>query len=413
MITPGEVSPSPGVFFDLSGPARLSAYPPHRSAGNPDRLSIPADKPVEGLGILWLQAIKGMVQPKPKFDTSRTRQTIERGRRAKWIRRRGSKSRGFFYTDFNGKRVTDDATLERIKALVIPPAWRHVRISPAASSSIQAVGMDTTGRIQYLYHPKFAERQQKKKFEKIERFGVHLPRFRTVTNEHISLPGFPREKVLAVMMRLINSLYIRVGTERSARHYRTYGITTLKNDHLEIRPRGRLVFDFVGKSHIKHRMVLVDEELAAVMKDLKQLGGARKLFHYLDADGKARAIKPAEINAYIKEATSPEFSSKDFRTWGGTLLAAIALAEIGKAEDEREIKRNIVKAVKHVAEQLGNTPTVCRGSYIHPAVLAAYQSGITLDEFRPKSSRRIHRVESDYEPEERALLRLLKNDGKK
>lgn len=353
-----------------------------------------------------------METKKPKFDISKTRQTIERGRRAKWIRRRGSKSRGFIYTDPTGKKITDEMALERIKSLVIPPAWRHVRISPAVSSSIQAVGMDTTGRIQYLYHPKFAERQQRKKFEKIERFGLYLPRLRAVTNEHISLPGFPREKVLAVMMRLINSLYIRVGTEKSARHYRTYGITTLQNNHLEIRRGGRLIFDFVGKSHIKHRMVLVDEELAAVMKDLKQLGGARKLFHYLDADGKARPIKPAEINSYIKEATSPEFSSKDFRTWGGTLLAAIALAELGKPEDLKQAKRNIVRAVKHVAQQLGNTPTVCRGSYIHPTVISAYESGITLDEYRPRKARLIRRVEADYDPEERALLRMLKSNGK-
>lgn len=350
-----------------------------------------------------------MLAVKPIFDASRAKQTIERGRRAKWIRRRGSKSRGFFYTDSQGARVTNEITLERIRSLVIPPAWRHVRISPAASSAIQAVGMDTTGRIQYLYHTKFSEKQQRKKFEKIVRFGEYLPRLRDVTNEHISLDGFPREKVLAVMMRLINSLYMRVGTEKSARHYRTYGITTLHNKHLEIKRGGELVFDFVGKSHVKHRKVLVDEELASVMKDLKQLGGARKLFHYLDDAGKARPVRPGDLNTYIKQITTPEFSCKDFRTWGGTLLAATALADLGKAEDEKQLKKNIVRAVKSVAEQLGNTPTVCRGSYIHPRVISAYESGVTLDEFRPKSTRRIRRVESDYEPEERALLRMLKS----
>ena len=349
---------------------------------------------------------------KPKFDAAKARLTIEKGRRAKWIKRRGSKSNGFFYTDASGVRVKDEATLERIKLLVIPPAWRFVRISPAASTAIQAVGMDTTGRIQYLYHTKFSEKQQRKKFAKIEKFGEHLPRLRSVTNEHISLDGFPREKVLAVMMRLINSLYIRIGTEKSARHYRTYGITTLQNKHLEIKRGGQLVFDFVGKSHIKHRKVLVDEELAALMKDLKQVGGARKLFHYLDADGKARSIKPGDINSYIKEVTAPEFSSKDFRTWGGTLLAAIELAEVGPAETERDIKKNIVRIVRSVAEELGNTPTVCRASYIHPTVLKAYESGLTIDEFRPKKGRRIRRVEGDYEPEEKALLRMLKDAGR-
>lgn len=348
-----------------------------------------------------------MAKAKPKFDAAKARQTIEKGRRAKWIKRRGSKSRGFFYIDANGRRIKDAATLERIKALVIPPAWRYVRISPATGGAIQAVGMDTTGRIQYLYHPKFSERQQRRKFKKIERFGEYLPRLRKATNRDILLDGFPREKVLAIMMRLINSLYIRIGTEKSARHYRTYGITTLQNKHLSIKRGGQLVFDFVGKSHIKHRKVLVDEELAAVMKELKQLGGARKLFHYVNGDGKASPVKPADINAYIKQSTSEEFSSKDFRTWGGTLLAAIALAEIGKVDEEREIKRNVVRAVEYVAEQLGNTPSVCRASYIHPAVLRAYESGLTIDEFRPKKTRRIKRVQNEYEPEEKALLRLF------
>ena len=353
-----------------------------------------------------------MPPPKPKFDTSKARQTIQKGRRAKWIKRRGSKSRGFSYTNGNGKRVTDSETLERIRSLVIPPAWRYVRVSPAISSKIQAVGMDTTGRVQYLYHPKFANRQQRKKYEKIEKFGEYLPKLRSVSNEHISLDGFPREKVLAVMMRLINSLYIRIGTEKSARHYRTYGITTLQNKHLTIKRGGQLVFDFVGKSHIKHRKILVDDELARVMKELKELGGARKLFHYLDEEGRPRPVKPSDINRYIKEATAPQFSSKDFRTWGGTLLAAVALADIGKAEDEKQAKSNVVRAVKQVAEKLGNTPTVCRSSYIHPRVLSSYEGGLTLDEFRPKKSRRIKRLATDYEPEERALIRMLKSKKK-
>ena len=158
---------------------------------------------------------------------------------------------------------------------------------------------------------------------------------------------------------------------------------------------------------------MVDEELASLLKDLKQLGVARKLFHYVDDEGKARPIKPSDINAYIKTATAPEFSSKDFRTWGGTLLAAIELAEIGKAEDEREAKKNMVRAMKAVAEQLGNTPAVCRASYVHPRVLTSYEAGVTLDEFRPKKARRIRRVEADYEPEEKALLKMLKTNGKR
>ena len=333
----------------------------------------------------------------------------EKGRRAKWWKRKGSKSRDFKYFDLNGKQIKDEAELERIRLLVIPPAWRFVRISPSASSSLQAVGIDTTGRIQYKYHQKFSDRQQRKKFEKIERFGEVLPKFRKTTNEHLSLDGFPREKVLAIMMRLINSLYIRVGSEKSVKRYKTYGITTLQNRHLTIDRKGRLVFEFVGKSHIKHRKILVDKELASVMAELKELGPARKLFHYVAEDGTLRSVKPSDINSYIKDAASPEFSSKDFRTWGGTLLAALELAELGPADEEKEIKRRLVRAIKHVAEQLGNTPTVCRGSYIHPTVIDSYSKGITIAEFEPRRKRRIRMSQPDYEPGEQALLKLLAN----
>jgi DNA topoisomerase-1 len=362
--------------------------------------------------ILGITNMDGQVTD--SLDTSpqgRLLAMVEKGRRGKWWKRKGSRSKGFKYFDLRGKEVVSETDLERIKSLVIPPAWRFVRISPSERSSLQAVGVDTTGRVQYKYHPKFSERQQKKKFKKIERFGRVLPKFRKVTNEHLSLDGFPREKVLAVMMRLINSLYIRVGSEKSVKRYKTFGITTLQNRHLTIDKKGRLVFDFVGKSHIKHRKILVDKELASVMAELKELGAAKKLFHYVSEEGELRDVKPADINAYIKEATEPDFSSKDFRTWGGTLLAALELAELGAAEEEKEAKHRLVKAVAHVAEELGNTPTVCRGSYIHPAVIDAYCKGITIAEFEPRRSRRIRLSQADYEPGEQALLKLLENGG--
>jgi DNA topoisomerase I len=352
-----------------------------------------------------------MRQKQPLFDTVKARSIIEKGRRAHWWRRLGSMRRGFYYADADGSRITNAEQLERIRALVIPPAWKHVRISPSAGGRLQAVGMDTTGRVQYLYHSRFAAQRQRLKFSRIETFGKYLPQLRRVTNEHIELDGFPREKVLAVMMRLINSLYFRVGTETSAKHYRTYGITTLQNKHLQIGRKGELIFEFVGKSHVQHRKVLVDEELASVMTELKQLGGVRKLFHYLNGDGKPRPVKPQDLNAYLKSITSPQFSAKDLRTWGATLLAAVKLAELGKADDEARRKKNIVTAVKAVAEYLGNTPTVCRGSYIHPTVIKCYEAGITLDEYRPKRQRRIKRVESEYEPEEIALLKLFADNS--
>lgn len=348
-----------------------------------------------------------MAEKKPIFDVEKARLSIETGKRGKWWRRKGEKAKGFKYFDKDGRQITDEASLEHIKSLVIPPAWKHVRISPTKSSSLQALGMDTNGRIQYLYHPKFRAKQELKKFQKIEKFGEHLPKLRKITNEHLSLEGFPREKVLAVMMRLINSLYIRVGTEKSVKQYKTYGITTLQNRHLSVERGGKLVFNFVGKHHIAHRKVLVDKELATVMQHLKAIGGARKLFNYLDENGKPRPIKPSDINNYLKQVTAPEFSAKDFRTWGGTLLAAINLAEIGAAEEEKTLKKNIIKAVKRVAEQLGNTPTVCRASYIHPTVLKSYESGLTLAEFEKKKRRAIKLSQTEFEPEEAALMKLF------
>ena len=348
-----------------------------------------------------------MTKKRPIFDVEKARQSIEAGKRANWWRRSGSKTRGFKYFDKNGREIKDERHLERIRLLVIPPAWKYVRISPSMSGSLQVLGVDTNGRIQYLYSQKFREKQEKKKFQKIEKFGEHLPNLRKITNEHLELEGFPREKVLAVMMRLINSLYIRVGTEKSVKQYKTYGITTLQNRHLEVKRGGKLLFDFVGKHHIKHRKILVDEELAVIMRDLKAIGGARKLFNYLDENGNARPIKPSDINDYLKTVTAPEFSAKDFRTWGGTLLAAIELAAIGAAEGENNLKKNIVKAVKKVAEQLGNTPTVCRASYIHPTILKSYESGVTLSEFEKKRKRAIKLAQAEYEAEEIALMKLF------
>ena len=333
---------------------------------------------------------------------------VARGRRAKWWRRRGSESRGFWYEDAAGKRVTDEAALARVKSLAVPPAWRDVRVSPSPRSSLQAIGVDQAGRVQRVYHPAFAARRQQRKYAKIVRFGEQLGRLRARTNEEIAREGLARERVLAVVIRLINDLYFRVGSEESVRRYRTYGVTTLRNRHLEIKRGGRLVFSFVGKHHIHHRRILVDEELATLMRDMQSLRGKR-LFQYYDEENKcARPIKPRDVNEYIKAATSPEFSAKDFRTWGGTLMAAVELADLGKPEDEKQAKKNIVHAIKRVAEHLGNTPAVCRGSYIHPAVLEAYCQGVTLEEFRPRRERRIARQQPDYLPEERALLKLLK-----
>lgn len=315
--------------------------------------------------------------------------------------------RGFSYFTYDGKKITDEPALEKIKSLVIPPAWKHVRISPSVGGKLQAVGIDTSGRLQYIYNPKFAEKQQRTKFARIEKFGEHMPQFRRVTNKHISLEGFPLDKVLAIMTRLINSLYIRIGSDKSVKHFRTYGITTLGNRHVTIGRNGKVIFEFVGKSRIKHKKVLVDAELASLLKELLKIGHG-KLFQYRDDDQKLHPVKPSQINAYIKSITEDDFSAKDFRTWGASLLAGVQLAEIGVCEDKRQIQKNIVKAVKTVAAELGNTPSVCRASYIHPSVLKAYSQGLILDSFTPRRQRHAKRIESELEPEEASLLNLFK-----
>ncbi len=341
------------------------------------------------------------------LDLAVLKKTIERGRRNRWWQRKGTGTKKFYYLDAAGLKISNDEALLRIRSLAIPPAWKFVRISPSPSGKLQAVGLDTMGRIQYLYHSKFTEQRQRQKFAKIEKFGEHLGPLRKITNDHISLDGFPREKVLAVMIRLINSLYIRMGTDKSVRRYKTFGITTLQNRHLQIGRNGRLTFEFVGKSHVKHRKVLVDDELSSILSELQRSRSSQKLFHYRDDEGKPRPIKPHDINQYLKSLTSPEFSSKDFRTWGATLLAAIELAGIGKTDEPDKIKTNMNKAIRNVAENLGNTPAVCRVSYIHPTVLKAYAEGVVIDQFTPRRARKTRLLEPEMEPEEYSLLQLL------
>ena len=334
--------------------------------------------------------------------------SVTRGRRANWWRRTGSKRRGFRYETADGRTVRDEAALERIKSLAVPPAWREVRVAPSPRSPLQAIGLDAAGRVQRIYHPTFVARRARRKYEKIERFGQLLPALRRRTNEDIAREGMGKERVLAVVVRLINDLYFRVGSETSVKRHRTYGVTTLRNRHLEIRKGGRLEFSFVGKHRVKHRRLLADEELAALLGDIKALGGSR-LFNYVADDGRVRPVTPRDVNEYIKAATAPDFSAKDFRTWGGTLLAAVELAEAGCCDGAREARRRLVRAVQRVAEHLGNTPAVCRSCYIHPAVLEAYERGQTIEEFRPRDARRIQRQQPEYSVEELALVKLLKS----
>jgi DNA topoisomerase I len=326
-------------------------------------------------------------------------------RRGGW-RRVGSRGR-FRYLDSRGKRIKDEAKLARIEALVIPPAWKDVWISPSASAKVQATGVDAAGRRQYLYHEAFRAQQEEAKFEKLIRFGERLPELRASMSEHMDRDSLDRERVSAVAIRLIDLGWFRVGSERYARESRTYGITTLTKRHVRVRGH-RVAVDFRGKNRVRVRSTMVDEELAEALKELLALRGGRRLFRY-EWEGDLYNLTGARLNDYIDAYMGEQFSAKDFRTWGGTLTAAIAFAERGISETEAEAKRSIAAVMRTVGERLGNTPAVARASYVSPAVVEQYLDRRTIEDFRPRHLRVVGARDIDLQPEEQALLSLLRS----
>jgi DNA topoisomerase-1 len=320
--------------------------------------------------------------------------------------RRGSKKR-FRYFDADGREITDEQKLERIRALVIPPAWKDVWISPSARAKLQATGVDAAGRKQYLYHPAYRARQEQAKYDKLIRFAERLPELREAMARDMELEGLPPEKVAAIAARLINLGWFRVGGERYAKRSRTFGITTLRKSHVAVRG-SRISFRYRGKHSIMLRSAVVDAELAAAMRDLLALPGSR-LFQFQLADGTRCNLDQRRLNAYIKEHLGGEFSAKDFRTWGGTLLAAIEFAEHEPPENPTQAKKRIAAVMRHVGEKLGNTPAVARSSYVSPAVVEQYLDGRTIDDFRPRHLRVVGARDTGLDREEQATLSLLRS----
>ena len=315
--------------------------------------------------------------------------------------------RQFRYLDSQGNRITDPAKLTRIEALVIPPAWKDVWISPRPSAKLQATGIDGAGRRQYLYHPEFRARQEQVKYDNLILFAERLPALREAMAEHMEKDPRDRERVSAVALRLTNLGWFRVGSERYARESRTYGITTLNKSHVSVRG-SRIVFRFRGKHRIWVRTQIVDSELAAAVKDLLALKGGRRLFRY-EWEGDLYNLTSKRLNDYIRIYMGEEFSAKDFRTWGGTLLAAVAFAERGPVETATEQKRAVAAVMRQVAERLGNTPAVTRASYVSPAVVEQYLDGRTIEDFRPRHLRVVGARDLGLDLEERALLALLRS----
>jgi DNA topoisomerase I len=269
--------------------------------------------------------------------------------------------------------VREKRVLSRIENLKVPPAWDEVRIARSPSAKVQAVGYDSAGRLQYLYHPKYRERKEREKFERVLRFSDALPLMRRTTSNHLRHKHLNREKVLAAMTRLMNAAYFRVGDERYARKNRTYGIATLRRKHLTIEG-DTLIFEFTGEWSQQQRKVVTDPKLRAIVEECAELPGY-EVFKYLDDEGEIRDVKSRDLNAYVKEVMGEEFTPKDFRTWAGTLFAAVKLAKLGATEDPMQAQKNVLEAVDDVAHRLGNTRDIARASYISPRVIDHYLEG--------------------------------------
>jgi DNA topoisomerase-1 len=321
------------------------------------------------------------------------------------IRRRRA-GRGFSYLDTDGTRLTDRRVLARIRSLAIPPAWTDVWICPIARGHLQATGRDARGRKQYRYHPRWREARDEAKYERTIAFGQALPRIRRRVERDLALPGLPRERVLAAIVRLLEKTRVRVGNEEYARENRSFGLTTLRSRHAEV-GTSRIRFRFRGKGGKEHEVELSDRRLAGIVARCQELPG-QALFTYLDEDGAPRTVDSADVNAYLREISGEEFTAKDFRTWSGTVLAAWALSELEEFDSEAQAKKNVVRAVEAVAEQLGNTPAISRKSYVHPTVIDAYLDGDVVRAARQRAEEQLSESLDDLSAEEAAVLALLR-----
>ena len=288
------------------------------------------------------------------------------------IRRKRS-GKGFTYLRPDGSIVNNGTELARIKGLVIPPAWNEVWICLNPNGHIQVTARDARGRKQYRYHPKYRAIRDETKFGKILEFSELLPALRDRVEMDLQLPGLPRDKVLATVVRLLEKTLIRVGNEEYARENKSYGLATMRRRHVEVSGH-TLRFDFRGKSGLSHSVAVTDRRVARIVQHCQELPG-QELFQYLDDDGKRQTIDAGDINDYLKRASGRDITAKDFRTWSGTMLAAFELRALGQAETEKEARANVVKAIDKVARRLGNTRAVCRKYYIHPVVLQSYLEG--------------------------------------
>jgi DNA topoisomerase I len=319
------------------------------------------------------------------------------------IRRRRA-GKGFTYLGTDGQRITDRDRVDWFKRLAIPPAWTDVWISPIRNGHIQATGRDARGRKQYRYHPRWRTVRDEAKYGALIEFARALPRIRRRTQRDLRRRGLPREKVLAIVVRLLEGTLIRVGNDEYARENRSYGLSTLRKRHVAVRG-AEIRFTFRGKGGKEHEIGLRNRRLARLVKQMQELPG-QELFQYRDEEGRRVDVTSGAVNEYLREISGQDFTAKDFRTWAGTVAAAMALQDFLEIDDEAGRKRAVVRAIETVAEQLGNTPTVCRACYVHPEVIERYLDGTILDALSARA-RGVGRGAHALRREEAAVLGLL------
>jgi DNA topoisomerase-1 len=318
---------------------------------------------------------------------------------------RKAKGDGFEYVDADGKPIRDEQRLLRIQRLAVPPAWTDVWICPSTNGHLQATGRDARRRKQYVYHERWREVRDENKYDRLIVFGETLPKIHRRVSKDLTLPGLPRNKVLAAVVQLLERTSIRVGNDEYARDNKSFGLTTMQDRHVEVKGT-KMRFRFRGKSGIKHDVDVTDRHIAKIVSQLQDVPG-QELFQYVDDDGEVHNVTSQDVNDYLREITGQDFTAKDFRTWAGTMLAAIALKAVGAFETKKQAKANVRDAIIAVSKILRNTPSICRKCYIHPAVLETYLKGNSIDGLKQKAEDVLEKEDVDLRTSEAAILKFL------
>jgi DNA topoisomerase I len=343
----------------------------------------------------------GIVDPKDAAESAGLRYVSDS---RPGIRRKKAGS-GFTYIGVDGVRLTERDALQRIKSLAIPPAWTGVWICPFANGHLQATGRDAKGRKQYRYHPRFREIRESTKYEHVVAFADELPLIREKVSEDMSLRGLPRQKVLATVVHLLETTLIRVGNDDYAKQNNSYGLTTLKNRHVAVDGH-EVRFRFTGKRK-QWSLRVRDRRVAKIIRACQDLPG-QELIQYVDEEGVCRDVTSADVNDYLKEITGKDITAKDFRTWAGTVLAAMTLSELESFDSAAQAKRNLRNAIEKVSSRLGNTPTICRKCYVHPEILNSYIDGNLVLEIKSEAENALQSVVGSLKPEDAAVLAMLR-----